>query len=68
MVCDRTHEARVLGRPFAFERGETIHTENAYKYTPTQFLRMAHAARWRCERSWRDGGRTGFTVYLLRAD
>jgi hypothetical protein len=26
---------------------------------------MAHAARWRCERSWQDGGRTGFTVYLL---
>jgi dimethylhistidine N-methyltransferase len=66
LVCQRPLEVHVLGRPFAFERGETIHTENAYKYTPSQFLGMAHAARWRCERSWRDGGRTGFTVYLLR--
>ena len=56
------------GRTFAFAEGETIHTENCYKYTPSKFLHMAHAARWRCERSWQDGGRTGFTVYLLRRE
>ena len=68
LVSQRAHEVRVRGRTFAFEQGETIHTENCYKYSPTQFLHMAHAARWRCERSWQDGGRTGFTVYLLRRD
>lgn len=67
LVCERSHEAHVLGRPVVFKRGETIHTENAYKYSSTEFLRMAHAAHWRCERSWRDGGRTGFTVFLLRS-
>jgi dimethylhistidine N-methyltransferase len=67
LVCGRSLEVHVLGRSFTFERGETIHTENAYKYRPPEFLRMAHAAHWRCERSWQDGGRTGFTVYLLRA-
>ena len=55
------------GAPFTFAAGETIHTENCYKYTPTVFLRMAHAAHWRCERSWQDGGRTGFTVSPLAA-
>jgi len=68
LVSRRAHEVRVRGRSFAFAEGETIHTENCYKYTPSQFLRMAHAAHWRCERSWQDGGRTGFAVYLLRRD
>jgi L-histidine N-alpha-methyltransferase len=68
LVSRRAHEVRVRGRTFAFAEGETIHTENCYKYTPSQFLRMAHAAHWRCERSWQDGGRTGFAVYLLRRD
>jgi uncharacterized SAM-dependent methyltransferase len=68
LVSQREHEVRVHGRRFAFAAGETIHTENCYKYTPSQFLHMAHAAHWRCERSWQDGGRTGFTVYLLRRD
>jgi L-histidine N-alpha-methyltransferase len=66
LVSQRAQEVHVQGRTFAFAAGETIHTENAYKYAPTAFLRMAHAARWRCERSWQDAGRTGFTVYLLR--
>jgi len=68
LVSQRAHEVHVHGRTFAFAAGETIHTENCYKYSPTQFLHMAHAAHWRCERSWQDGGRTGFTVYLLRRD
>jgi len=66
LVSQRAHEVHVLGRTFSFAEGETIHTENCYKYSPPEFLRMAHAAHWRCERSWQDGGRTGFTVYLLQ--
>ena len=66
LVSQRAQSVRVLGHTFVFAEGETIHTENAYKYPPTEFLRMAHSAHWRCERSWRDAGRTGFTVYLLR--
>jgi L-histidine N-alpha-methyltransferase len=68
LVSQRAHEVHVRGRTFAFQEGETIHTENCYKYSPTQFLHLAHAAHWRLERSWQDGGRTGFTVYLLRRD
>ena len=68
LVSQRDQQVRVRGRTFTFAAGETIHTENCYKYSPTQFLHMAHAAHWRCERSWQDGGRTGFTVYLLRRE
>jgi dimethylhistidine N-methyltransferase len=68
LVSQRAQQVHVRGRTFAFAEGETIHTENCYKYSPSQFLHMAHSAHWRCERSWQDGGRTGFTVYLLRRD
>ncbi len=68
LVSQREQEVHVLGRTFWFRDGETIHTENCYKYSPTEFLRMAHAANWRLERSWQDGGKTGFTVYLLQRE
>ena len=68
LMSQRAQEVHVRGRTFTFAEGETIHTENCHKYSPSQFLHMAHAAHWRCERSWQDGGRTGFTVYLLRRD
>jgi L-histidine N-alpha-methyltransferase len=68
LVSERAQEVHVRGRTFTFAAGETIHTENCYKYSPSQFLHLAHAAHWRCERSWQDGGRTGFTVYLLHRD
>lgn len=68
LVSRREQEVHVRGRTFWFADGETIHTENCYKYSPHEFLRMAHAANWRCERSWQDGGKTGFTVYLLHRE
>jgi dimethylhistidine N-methyltransferase len=68
LVSLRDQQVRVRGRTFWFSEGETLHTENCYKYTPTRFLHLAHAGGWRCERTWQDGGRTGFTVYLLRRD
>jgi L-histidine Nalpha-methyltransferase len=68
LVSQCEQEVHVHGRTFLFGAGETIHTENCYKYAPSEFLRMAHAAHWRCERSWQDGGKTGFTVYLLQRE
>ncbi|MBP2310933.1 L-histidine N(alpha)-methyltransferase [Azospirillum soli] len=45
---------RVAGRPFRFAAGETIHTENSYKYSIGGFRRMAARAGWATERSWTD--------------
>lgn len=45
---------RVAGRPFRFAAGETIHTENSYKYSVGGFRRLAARAGWRTERSWTD--------------
>jgi len=36
----RTHSTTVCGQPFTFTQGETLHTENSYKYTPEAFGEM----------------------------
>ena len=44
-----------LGRHrFTFERGESIHTENSYKYSMESFAALAANAGFRQERCWSD--------------
>ena len=40
----RAQRVRIGARVFAFAAGETIHTENSYKYTPEGFGALARAA------------------------
>ena len=49
----------------AFAEGETIHTENCYKYTPTMIEGMAHNGGFEVERAWSDE-QDWFRVNLLR--
>jgi dimethylhistidine N-methyltransferase len=49
-----------------FARGETIHTENSYKFTPEEVARIVERAGFRMERSWTDE-REWFGVYLATA-
>ena len=44
----------ISGRPFHFEAGERIHTENSYKYSIPQFQELARAASWAPNRVWTD--------------
>ncbi len=44
----------VDGRDFAFQAGETIHTENSHKYTLGGFQAMARRAGFEPERAWTD--------------
>jgi len=52
---------------FAFEPGETIHSENSYKYTVEEFAALAAEAGFRAERVWRDK-RAWFALFGLVAD
>jgi L-histidine N-alpha-methyltransferase len=65
LASQRAQVVRVSGCEYEFAAGETIHTENCYKYSPSDFVRMAHAAGWRSVRLWHDDGKTRFAVYLL---
>ncbi len=54
-LASRTRQkVRVAGRSFEFRGGETIHTENSYKYTPESFGAMARGAGWTPAASWSD--------------
>jgi dimethylhistidine N-methyltransferase len=57
-------EVRIQGRPFHFAKGETIHTENSYKYSLRQFRNLARSADWRPDRVWTDA-RHLFSVHEL---
>jgi L-histidine Nalpha-methyltransferase len=39
---------------FEFAEGETIHTENSYKYTQQEFKQLAQQAGWRANMLWTD--------------
>lgn len=50
----RDQEVRIRGRRFIFRASETIHTENAYKYSIESFQNLARSADWQPRRVWTD--------------
>ena len=56
----------VVGRSFRFAAGETIHTENSYKFTVDGFAELARQAGWKLERCW-ESPAPSFAMVLLRA-
>ena len=57
---------RVGGETFDFYRGETIHTENSYKYTIDGFEALARRAGWRSVKHWISPA-PEFAVFLLKS-
>jgi L-histidine N-alpha-methyltransferase len=60
----RNQVVQVAGRMVRFARGETIHTENSYKYAPEAFTALARQAGWRAEAAWADSAGL-FSLHLL---
>jgi len=52
LVSLKDQVVTVAGRRFGFAAGETLHTENSYKFTLEGFAELAGAAGWRLERWW----------------
>jgi dimethylhistidine N-methyltransferase len=63
LVSTREQTVRVGGRPIRFAAGESIHTENSYKYAPDEFERLAAGAGLRPVSLWTDPGHL-FSVQL----
>lgn len=55
---------RIFDEKLLFEAGETIHTENSYKYRVQEFQDLAAKAGWKPERVWLDEAQL-FSVHLL---
>ncbi len=64
LVSLEAQRVRIGAASIGFEAGETIHTENSYKYTIEGFQALARAAGWRPVTVWTDDARL-FSVHVL---
>jgi dimethylhistidine N-methyltransferase len=67
LVSLTRQKVRACGKSFDFRRGETIHTENSYKYTVDTFRSRALGAGWTHAATFLDE-KNYFSVHALRAN
>lgn len=66
-LVSRTEQvARINGDTFPFKTGQSIHTENSFKYSNAEFKSLAEAAGFRRIRDWSDAEQK-FEVALYQA-
>jgi dimethylhistidine N-methyltransferase len=65
LVARAAQQVRINGRHFAFASGESIHTENSYKFSIAQFQALTNAAGYAAARVWHDAGGM-FSIHCLR--
>jgi uncharacterized SAM-dependent methyltransferase len=58
---------RMLGTSFSFRPGESIHTENSYKYSIDRFGALARGSGWKVGESWTDQAKM-FSVHAMTAE
>src|SRR5829696_4263722 len=66
LISRKAQSVRVLGHHFSFRPGESIHTENSYKYSLERFGALARGSGWQVTESWTDKARM-FSVHALVA-
>ncbi|MFN0038741.1 MAG: L-histidine N(alpha)-methyltransferase [Burkholderiales bacterium] len=66
LVSMREQQVRVAGESFHFAAGETLHTENSYKYSVQEFHALARRAGFEPQHVWCDEQRW-FSVHWLVA-
>jgi dimethylhistidine N-methyltransferase len=66
LVSMEFQTVELAGEEIEFSAGESIHTENSYKYAPHQFQSLAASAGWHVEKIWLGDDKL-FSVFLLRA-
>jgi L-histidine Nalpha-methyltransferase len=64
-TCAQQVTFTIIGMTVSFDEGETIHTENSYKFTPEMTDQILHRAGFSLERTWTDP-RRWFAEHLAR--
>lgn len=64
LVSRRAQTVRLRGQAFDFDEGDSLHTENSYKYTVEQFRSLAREAGYRPGAAWVDEERL-FSLHWL---
>jgi len=67
LVSERDQQVGIRGHVFRFRSGETIHTENSYKYSVAEFQELARGAGLSPEGYWTDPDQL-FAVHYLTAE
>jgi dimethylhistidine N-methyltransferase len=67
LISKRPQIVRLLGTSFSFRQGESIHTENSYKYSIDRFAALARGAGWKVRTSWTDKANM-FSVHALEVE
>ncbi|ETR75760.1 methyltransferase [Afipia sp. P52-10] len=63
----KAQKISLCGRTIMFASGESIHTENSYKYSIPRLHKLARSAGWTLSQSWTDA-QAMFSVHALVAD
>jgi len=63
LASTKRQKVRIGDVTIDFRAGETIHTENSYKYSIDSFQALAHGSGWSSLKAWTDGL---FSVHALR--
>ena len=66
LISRKAQNVRILGNNFSFRPGESIHTENSYKYSLDRFTALARNSGWSVRKSWTDPAKM-FSVHALEA-
>jgi len=66
LLARRDLSFTLAGETFSFAAGETIHTENSYKYAPEEFRALAAGAGFETVEEFTDA-ESLFSVFVLRA-
>jgi L-histidine Nalpha-methyltransferase len=67
LASKKRQKVKVAGRWIEFRAGETIHTENSYKYSLDSFSALARGSGWKPLSAWTDAG-ANFSVHALAFD
>jgi len=66
LISRKQQAVRMLGTSFSFRPGESIHTENSYKYSIERFAALARGSGWQVRECWTDK-KGMFSVHALVA-
>ncbi|MGJ4968347.1 MULTISPECIES: L-histidine N(alpha)-methyltransferase [unclassified Bradyrhizobium] len=67
LVARKPQTVRLLGTTISFRAGESIHTENSYKYSIARFGALARGSGWKVQTVWTDAEKM-FSVQALVAE
>ncbi|HEY8158639.1 MAG TPA: L-histidine N(alpha)-methyltransferase [Methylobacter sp.] len=66
LVSLADQQVNISGINFYFHEGESIHTENSYKYSPEEFINLAYSGGFNHHKTWSDKD-AYFSIYFFEA-